>query len=283
MSSQSPTNQTRAKSNSLQLESSITAKKEDETGSAEEKRGAVLDAIETVQVISALLAGTGISFLEDLGSTDDNPEHGLIRIFVLAFVGLNLYGLIILSTQLFYMRQCLAKDIRMFNPFVKATKDSRYFALKGVLYSMVFCVAVLGMKQFSYRKTSTVANFGGIGLVVLAGYCMLVMRNTRQAFAGLRVKSKITSVKSAATALNAASKFSALTRVKRAERELLATNEDKEKENLEVKLRVDTLEGIEDGGIDGVPDVKILENIKIIEDDDGIADPPTVCESKKEK
>lgn len=82
-------------------------------------RGHVVEAIETVQVIAALLAGTGIAFLDDLRTGDDSTqiEQEMIRFLVIAFVGLNMYGLIVLSNQLFYLRQCLAKDLSMFDPF----------------------------------------------------------------------------------------------------------------------------------------------------------------------
>ncbi|GMH78778.1 hypothetical protein TL16_g07931 [Triparma laevis f. inornata] len=109
---------------------------------------------------------------------------------VIGFVGLNMYGLIILSTQLFYLRQCLAKDLHMFDPFVLETKDSRYYALKGVLYSMVVCVGVVGLKQYSIRETSIVARFGGMGLVGVGVYCYWSMQRTRKAFADLRKDSK---------------------------------------------------------------------------------------------
>lgn len=124
---------TATRSPSLSLDKNV----EEEDDDAQEKRAAVVDAIETVQVIAALLAGTGIAFMDDLSSDEGlDWENELIRGFVILFVGLNMYGLIVLSSQLFYLRQCLAKDISMFEPFVKATKDTRYFALKGVLYSM---------------------------------------------------------------------------------------------------------------------------------------------------
>ena len=101
-----------------------------------------------------------------------------------------MYGLIILSTQLFYLRQCLAKDLHMFDPFVLETKDSRYYALKGVLYSMIVCVAVVGLKQYSIRDTSIVARFGGMGLMAVGVYCYWSMQNTRKAFSDLRKASK---------------------------------------------------------------------------------------------
>jgi hypothetical protein len=204
----------------------------------EEKRAAVIDAVETVQVIAALLAGTGIAFLEDLTALPDTPdtpdvlctggegsegaslplsvsflrtlaslssidiaksitpssllyyEHELIRFFVLLFVGLNLYGLITLSTQLYYLRQIMAKDITMFNPFVKATKDARYYAVKGCLYSMVSCVTVIGLKQISLRKQTAVGKYGGVAMVLLSFYCLQTMRRTNATFSGLRKKSK---------------------------------------------------------------------------------------------
>ena len=78
----------------------------------------------------------------------------------------------------------------MFDPFVLKTKDTRYYALKGVLYSMVVCIAVVGMKQISYREHSLVARFGGVGLVGVGMYCLKVMHGTRNAFASLRKESK---------------------------------------------------------------------------------------------
>ncbi|GMI01526.1 hypothetical protein TrVE_jg12111 [Triparma verrucosa] len=164
---------------------------EEDTGQPEdsERRAHVVEAIETVQVIAALLAGTGISFLDDISSGQDF-ENEIIRLLVIGFVGLNMYGLIILSTQLFYLRQCLAKDLHMFDPFVLSTKDSRYYALKGVLYSMIVCVAVVGLKQYSIRDTSIVARFGGMGLMAVGVYCYWSMQNTRKAFSDLRKASK---------------------------------------------------------------------------------------------
>ena len=88
--------------------------KADEQEDDKERRAHVVEAIETVQVIAALLAGTGIAFLDDLkiGEESTYLEQELIRFLVIAFVGLNMYGLIVLSNQLFYLRQCLAKDLR---------------------------------------------------------------------------------------------------------------------------------------------------------------------------
>ena len=86
-------------------------------------------------MIAALLAGTGIAFLDVLdGPETEKPsiENDIIRICVFV-VELNFHWLVTLSIQLYYLRQILAKDVRMFKPFVAAMKDTRYYALKGVL------------------------------------------------------------------------------------------------------------------------------------------------------
>lgn len=157
-----------------------------------EERTSSIDAIETVQVIAALLAGTGIAFLDDVnnGNVTTTPLTELIRFFCLVFVGLNLYGLTVLSNVLFYLRQILAKDTAMFEPFMDATKNTRYWALKGVLYSMVSCVAVVGLRQLQHAERSPICRVGGFTFVGLALLCLRVMWRTRQEFAKLRRKSK---------------------------------------------------------------------------------------------
>ena len=86
-----------------------TSKEDGSSGGGDDqdkdRRGHVVEAIETVQVIAALLAGTGIAFLDDLrtGENSTQIEQKVIRYVVICFVGLNMYGLIVLSKQLFYL------------------------------------------------------------------------------------------------------------------------------------------------------------------------------------
>ena len=153
-------------------------------------RASSVEAIETIQVISALLAGTGITFLDTVNDGDPSTLSELIRIFVMIFVGLNLYGLIVLSSTLFYLRQCMAKDLGMFDPFMDRTKNVRYWAIKGVLYSTIPCVFMIGLQQIKKSENSLVNQVGGITFLGLAIYCVHVMWNIRQEFAQLRKQSK---------------------------------------------------------------------------------------------
>jgi len=149
-----------------------------------------IDAIETIQVIAALLSGTGISFLETVETEEYSILSQTTLFFILIFVGLNLYGLVVTSSTLFYLRQCMAKDKSMFDPFMEETKNVRYYALKGVLYSMVSLVAVVGLRVLKNSENSTVSKFGGTAFIGLSIYCIRVMFIIRQAFAKLRKKSK---------------------------------------------------------------------------------------------
>ena len=186
-----------------------------------ERRQTVISSYETVQVVAALLLGTGLSLWfetslkpprEDAAAAPGAtcPAEAGARaarlppaweawagswlttlmdestsLLLVLFTALNLFGLLTLSPQLFYMRQALSRDRVLFDPFCEQLKILRQDAIFSILYSMPLLVLILGLMALRGRGLAPRA--GGVLLLVLAVSGTRIITLTRATFRGLRL------------------------------------------------------------------------------------------------
>ena len=186
-----------------------------------ERRQTVISSYETVQVVATLLLGTGLSLWFEtslkppVGQTATAPEvtcpaeagarappmppawEALVgswlttlvdestSLLLVLFTALNLFGLLTLSPQLFYMRQALSKDKVLFDPFCEQLKVLRQDAIFSILYSMPLLVLILGL--MALRGQGLAPRAGGVLLLVLAISGTRIITLTRATFRGLRM------------------------------------------------------------------------------------------------
>ena len=76
------------------------------------------------------------------------------QVLLILTIAMNIAGLSVLASQIFYMHQALAKDGTgaMFDGFVKATKGSRWYALHSIIMSMPLMMLLIGL--VFYRQTA---------------------------------------------------------------------------------------------------------------------------------
>ena len=103
-----------------------------------------VNAYETIQLVSALMIGVGLHIWSELETTVDKHNEvsyyhkEVIHHLTWIVVTMNLFGLVILTIQMFYLRQCIVKAPQYFDEYRKdkTIKEIRYYANQCVIWSM---------------------------------------------------------------------------------------------------------------------------------------------------
>ena len=114
------------------------------TDEIDEKMLEQVNAYETIQLVSALMIGVGLHIWSELETTVDKHNEvsyyhkEVIHHLTWIVVTMNLFGLVILTIQMFYLRQCIVKAPQYFDEYRKdkTIKKIRYYANQCVIWSM---------------------------------------------------------------------------------------------------------------------------------------------------
>ena len=124
-------------------------------------------------------------------TTTDRLIDDIVTVLVVTVIAANLSALCVLSTQLFYFHQALAKEStgQLYDDFALVTKNQRWYALQAILTSMP--IAMLSVGLILYRQAHSDMCRGASALVFVAAVAVfVVMRRTRANFRRFRAAYK---------------------------------------------------------------------------------------------